>query len=756
MAPGLARPRLTLRSRVERDVYTVLKQLEAASGDGRPFKTVGAAYDAIQHSNSSLKRQKKRPLEDAIDRVLLFRKQEADDSSDSEAALDEAEPTRQADGRFLLNRQMTKLWHQPSPSSAEATSMEPSPSKKRRVQEEADEVCKEPRTVDTTVNGNISEGAATSAASKKQQQQQQQQQQQPKKAQKPSRFSLENLDEQLPLAGLGDVYDVLLNIAQAALKFGDYYQKHLVDRRLAITVAGPNKMGKKMMVRNLASTLAVPLVSLKDCFLDADKMEKNVVEAFDAAIAQAPSVVFIENVDHHMSAPGSPQHNEHHSRAVRILVSQMERLRRMRDDNVNVLAIATTSKLSNVDPALFDTDLFEETLEVKIPDYEARKDVLRAVTARWTLGQDVDVDEIARITHGYVPGELFRIATEAVDAAIRRLGEGEDTELTGSARDAAIRARDRQVLSKNYTRLQPRAAASMNDFVHVIKKFTPSLRREGFTVIPDVTWGQVGALDAARQQLHRSIIGPIKRPEMYARWGLTQNAGVLLWGPPGCGKTLVAQAVANDANASFILINGPELLNKYVGESERAVRELFSRARSSKPCILFFDEIDSIVPPRANSSTESGARVVNALLTELDGAQDRSGVYVIGTTNRPEMIDEAILRPGRLGNQIFIDLPTPLERVDILRAIYRTRVQGPSATAMEQLAGIAQDARCDNFSGADLSALHTKAAETAMERWMRDETTSEEITGADWEYALQHTRASVKDPDSYRARNLML
>jgi ribosome biogenesis ATPase len=732
---------------MERDVYTVLKQLETASGTG-PFKTITSAYDAIQKSNSSLRRQKKRTLEDAIDRVLLLRKQEDDDSSDSEAAIEEAEQAKPEDERFLLNRQMTKLWHQDPPANNKSELTEPSPAKKRRIHVEAEDTPGQTSAVETVVNGNVSEGPSTVPKQEKQQ---------TKKVQKPSRFTVQHVEEEVPLGGLGDVYGDLLGHGYRLLRFANYYEENGWDRTTGILLSGPCGMGKRSLVRNLTSMLGVPLVSLNGCLEDAERMERSMAEAFDTAIAQAPSILFIGEIDQYMSKPGSSSHNEHHSKAVRLFTQQMERLRHRRGEDGYVLAMATTSKIADVDQGVLKTGLFEMTKQLKIPDYEARQDILRTVTKAKTLSEDVDLDEIARITHGFVAAELVLITKLATEQAAKCISEeAQDTDVCLSDIKAAILSGNRDFLSTTRQRIRPQAPVSMENFKSVIKDFTPSLRKEGFTVIPNVTWDQVGALDKARKQLHMSIIGPITRPQVYKEFGLKQTAGILLWGPPGCGKTLVAQAIANEAKASFILINGPELLNKYVGESERAVRELFQRARSSTPCILFFDEIDSIVPPRANSSTDSGARVVNALLTELDGAQDRSGVYVIGTTNRPEMIDEAILRPGRLGAQLFIDLPTPSERVEILRAIYRTRHENPCATALGNLASIAQDARCTNFSGADLSGLHAKAAESALERWMQDETSSKDMIDSDWEFALANTRPSVRDPASYRVREMIL
>ncbi|KAG5951975.1 hypothetical protein E4U53_001925 [Claviceps sorghi] len=744
MAPS--KSRITLQSRLECDIDKVLKQLESSNG-GQRFKSTSDAYDAIQRSNSSLKRLKKRPLEDAIDRVLLLHKQEADDSSDSEAALEKAEQstTVPQEGGFLLNRQMTKLWHRGTSSTTTTTnSAGPSPAKKRRLQEGSEDAVAMTTKVQT--NGDASTEVTLST----------QQKQPPKKIQKINRYTVEHVDHEKPLGGLGHLSADLVRLTWGSLKLPGYHENLDSEWLTGIIISGPRGMGKKTLVKNIAYRLAVPLVSLNMYFFDSERMEKYMIEAFDAALAQPCSIIFIDEVHHYMARRGSSWYNDSHAKASNLFMGQMQRLQQSRGADSLHIAIATTSNIDEVDPNLLRQGLFEETLKPEMPDFDARKDVLKIAIGKMIPGDDVDLDEIARITHGFVPAEIALITKLAKQLAIKDFSDEDDVELRGTELESAFLAQDKnEVLRPSRFNMRPKAPLSMEHFKTALKGFVPALRKEGFTVIPNVTWDQVGALDVARKQLQTSIIGPIKRPAQYEEFALPRSAGVLLWGPPGCGKTLIAQAVANDAKASFILINGPELLNKYVGESERAVRELFQRARSSRPCILFFDEVDSVVPPRANASTESGARLVNALLTELDGAKDRNGVYVIGTTNRPELIDEAILRPGRLGIQIFIDLPTPSERVDILRAIYRTRHKNTAPADLEALTKVALDARCTNFSGADLSELQIKAAHSAMARFELDENSPKGIVSADWEFALNNTKPSVKDPDSYRRRNMV-
>ena len=261
----------------------------------------------------------------------------------------------------------------------------------------------------------------------------------------------------------------------------------------------------------------------------------------------------------------------------------------------------------------------------------------------------------------------------------------------------------------------------MSDFEAGLDKVQPSARREGFATIPDVSWDDVGALGKLRSELQMAIVEPIRAPERFEQLGLTPSCGVLLHGPPGCGKTLLAKAIANESGASFISVKGPELLNKFVGESERAVRALFARGRASSPCVVFFDELDALVPKRGgDSSSQASERVVNQMLTEMDGMDAKRQIFVIAATNRPDMIDPAMLRPGRLDKLIFVPLPTAEARADILA----TAARRMPLDGMVNLAAIAKDARCVGFSGADLSALAREAAVAALKECMEKAATS--------------------------------
>lgn len=300
---------------------------------------------------------------------------------------------------------------------------------------------------------------------------------------------------------------------------------------------------------------------------------------------------------------------------------------------------------------------------------------------------------------------------------------------------------------------------TLADFHEALPKIQPSSKREGFATVPDVTWADIGALHPIRTELQMAIVQPIKHPELFSSVGISAPAGVLLWGPPGCGKTLLAKAVANESRANFISVRGPELLNKYVGESERAVRQVFSRARASVPCVIFFDELDALVPRRDEALSESSSRVVNTLLTELDGLNARNGIFVVAATNRPDVIDPAMLRPGRLDKPLLVDLPAPEEKLEILKTLVKKTPIGEDV----ELEKIALDPRTDGFSGADLAAVVREAAVGALKRVVftgissGNETFGGEgakvIVGMnDFESALKGVRPSVgkEDRETYR------
>ncbi|KAN0061029.1 Ribosome biogenesis ATPase rix7 [Thecaphora frezii] len=308
--------------------------------------------------------------------------------------------------------------------------------------------------------------------------------------------------------------------------------------------------------------------------------------------------------------------------------------------------------------------------------------------------------------------------TEVVSSGVQPASSFFDA-LPSALRDSSIATFLRtHPLPLSAAELEP-LAISNEDFVEALPSVQPSSKREGFATVPDVSWADIGALHGTREELSMAIVQPIRRPELFKAVGVSASSGVLLWGPPGCGKTLLAKAVANESRANFISVKGPELLNKYVGESEKAVRQVFARARTSSPCVIFFDELDALVPRRDDALSESSARVVNTLLTELDGLESRVQTYVIAATNRPDMIDPAMCRPGRLDKLLYVDLPHAGERFEILKTLTKKSPLADTSNTADardvvDLRAVAEDKRADGFSGADLAALTREAAVTAL------------------------------------------
>ncbi|KAJ2599287.1 Ribosome biogenesis ATPase rix7 [Coemansia sp. RSA 1721] len=339
------------------------------------------------------------------------------------------------------------------------------------------------------------------------------------------------------------------------------------------------------------------------------------------------------------------------------------------------------------------------------------------------------------------------------------------------ARPAAERLRTiAGFLSRHPDPLTPEELAPLaitnDDFILALKKVQPSAKREGFATVPGVTWDDIGALGPVRSELRMAVVEPIRRPEVFTQVGITAPAGVLLWGPPGNGKTLLAKAIANESHTNFISVKGGELMSKYVGDSERAVRQVFARARASSPCVIFFDELDALCSRRSGEQNEATARVVNTLLTEIDGMESRKRVYIIAATNRPDIIDPAMLRPGRLDKLLYVELPTVAERAEILRTLTK---KTPLASDVD-LAAVAADKRCEGFSGADLAGLIREASVAALRSvFYSDEENGSasggasyaasggqgiQVTSEHFQTALQRTSPSVSAADMRRYESL--
>ena len=549
------------------------------------------------------------------------------------------------------------------------------------------------------------------------------------------------------LGGVDNVIQELKDLIVLPLFRPDIYVNSKIQPPRGILLHGPPGCGKTMIANALAAELGVPFISLSAPSLVSGmsgESEKALRDHFEEAKNMAPCLVFLDEIDSITPKRENAQ-REMEKRIVAQLLTCMDQLALEQTGGKAVIILAATNRPDSLDPALRRGGRFDKEINLGVPSETVREKILRALTRQMALSDDVNFRHLAKLTPGFVGADLSDLVSTAGSAAIKRFLDTLKTESIYMDVDAADTPVSETVLELR--RLIKRAkepplteAAAIlittGDFLTALPKIQPSSKREGFATIPDTTWADIGALRPVREELLTAIVEPIRCPEKYERVGITAPTGVLLWGPPGCGKTLLAKAVANESRANFISVKGPELLNKYVGESERAVRQVFVRARSSIPCVIFFDELDALVPKRDDSLSESSARVVNTLLTELDGLSNREGIYVVAATNRPDIIDPAMLRPGRLETLLFVDLPEEAERVEILQTLSRNL----SISFTDAVADVAR--ACEGFSGADLESLLRRAGYAAIKR-------NDSIKFEDFMTAQQKIRPSVGDRRKY-------
>eukprot|EP00743_Colponemidia_sp_Colp-15_P009795 GILK01010729.1.p1 GENE.GILK01010729.1~~GILK01010729.1.p1 ORF type:complete len:909 (+),score=206.63 GILK01010729.1:86-2812(+) len=587
-----------------------------------------------------------------------------------------------------------------------------------------------------------------------------------------------------------------------------------VEPPRGILLHGPPGSGKTMLANAIAGELQVPFFKIAAPEIVSGmsgESEAKLRSLFQEAVAAAPSLIFIDEIDA-ITPKRETAQREMERRIVAQLLSCMDELTLRNTNNKAVLVIGATNRPDAIDLALRRAGRFDREILLGVPDEQARARILQVMTRSMRLSGDFSFADIAHSTPGYVGADLAALAKEAAVISIHRIfneldqmfaaqplkvddnppaidngnrsdeilmmdmsmsqdGTLQDTvsstvtvtplpspfpsppqtpsihqiedesggsELTRRTNTSKRLKAQREPLSME--QLAP-LCISMADFKQAIKKVQPSSKREGFATVPDISWADIGALQDLRSELKMAVVDPIKTPERFAAVGLSVPAGVLLYGPPGCGKTLLAKAVANESGANFISVKGPELLNKYVGESERAVRTLFERARASAPCVIFFDELDALCPRRGHEGNASTERVVNQLLTELDGLESRRNVFVVAATNRPDIIDPAMLRPGRLDKLLYVQLPTTADRIDILRTVIKK--MPISNVDVEK---IASDSRCQGFSGADLYALAREAATEAL-RETEGSTDLPRVTHQHFEFALNRVLPSVSAKD---------
>ncbi|NXU43907.1 NVL protein, partial [Drymodes brunneopygia] len=451
---------------------------------------------------------------------------------------------------------------------------------------------------------------------------------------------------------------------------------------------GPPGCGKTLLAQAIAGELELPMLKVAATEIVSGvsgESEQKLRELFEQAVSSAPCVLFIDEIDA-ITPKREVASKDMERRIVAQFLTCMDDLNNVAA-TTQVLVIGATNRPDSLDPALRRAGRFDREICLGIPDEGAREKILQTLCRKLKLPESFEFRHLARLTPGYVGADLMALCREAAMGTVNRVlitSEEHGRNHTHSGGNPAegnlgIGADILDELQRLLDLLKEqdplpeeqlqKLCIEMNDFIVALSSVQPSAKREGFVTIPDVTWADIGALEDVREELTMAILAPVRNPEQFKALGLTTPAGVLLAGPPGCGKTLLAKAVANESGLNFISVKGPELLNMYVGESERAVRQVFQRARNSAPCVIFFDEVDALCPRRSDRESGASVRVVNQLLTEMDGLENRQQVFIMAATNRPDIIDPAILRPGRLDKTLYVGLPPPEDRLAILKTI---------------------------------------------------------------------------------------
>jgi len=459
-----------------------------------------------------------------------------------------------------------------------------------------------------------------------------------------------------------------------------------------ILMYGPPGTGKTLIARAVANETGAFFFLINGPEIMsklAGESESNLRKAFEEAEKNSPAIIFIDEID-----AIAPKREKTHGEVERRIVSQLLTLMDGLKQRAHVIIMAATNRPNSIDPALRRFGRFDREVDIGIPDAIGRLEILRIHTKNMKLEDNVDLETIAAETHGYVGSDVASLCSEAALQQIREKMDLIDLE------EESI---DAEVLDS--------LAVTMDNFRFAMGATNPSALRETIVEVPNISWDDIGGLETVKRELQELVQYPVEHPEKFLKFGMTPSKGVLFYGPPGCGKTLLAKAIANECQANFISIKGPELLTMWFGESEANVRDVFDKARMAAPCVLFFDELDSIAKSRGGSAGDGGGasdRVINQILTEMDGMGAKKNVFIIGATNRPDIIDSAILRPGRLDQLIYIPLPDEASRICILKANLR-KTPISKDVDLNYLAKVTH-----GFSGADLTEISQRACKLAI------------------------------------------
>ncbi|NIO44177.1 MAG: CDC48 family AAA ATPase [Candidatus Aenigmarchaeota archaeon] len=524
------------------------------------------------------------------------------------------------------------------------------------------------------------------------------------------------------VGGLSQIVPKIREMIEVPLRHPEIFERLGVEPPKGVLLHGPPGTGKTLIAKAVANESGANFISLAGPEIFSKwygQTEQNLRKVFADAEKNSPSIIFIDEID--AIAPKREQvTGEVERRTVSQLLTLMDGLK-LRG---KVIVIAATNRVNSLDPALRRTGRFDRELEIPVPDKQGRKEILQIHTRHMPLEKGINLDKLAEITYGYVGADLAGLAKEAAMHALRRvipevssLKEGEPL--------------PKEVLEK--------LKVTKEDFDYALRMVQPSAMREVLVEIPRVKWEDVGGLEEVKQSLKEAVEWPLSNPESFKKVGIRPPRGILLYGPPGCGKTYIAKALANETGVNFIAVKGPELLSKWVGESEQHVRDVFRRAKQVAPSIVLFDEIDAMAPKRGLSlGTRVTEQVVSQLLTEMSGISELEGVVVVATTNRPDMLDSALLRPGRFDRLIYVPAPDEEARLQIFKV--HTKNMPLKTVDLKKLSK-----QTEGYSGADIEALSREAAMFALREAVKNKKEVKEITSKHFNKALKKVRPSITD-----------
>jgi len=523
------------------------------------------------------------------------------------------------------------------------------------------------------------------------------------------------------IGGLGPEIKKIREMIELPMKHPELFERLGVEAPKGVLLHGPPGTGKTLLARALASetnshfqTLSGPEIMSKYY----GESEERLREIFKEAEEEAPSIIFIDEID-----SIAPKREEVTGEVERRIVAQLLAVMDGLESRGKVVVIGATNRPDSLDPALRRPGRFDREIEIGVPNREARLEVLQIHARGMPLAEDVKLEKLADITHGFVGADLAALAREAGMRALRRIVPELDLD---------VESIPVEILNK--------IVVVNEDFVDALRELEPSAMREVLVESPNVRWDDIGGLAEVKQELMEAVEWPLAYPKLFSHMAASPPKGIMLYGPPGTGKTLMAKAVATESQANFISVKGPEFLSKWVGESERAVRETFRKARQAAPTVLFFDEMDAIAPARGGGTSDSHVteRVISQILSEMDGLEALHNVVVIAATNRPDIIDPALLRPGRFDRMIEIGMPDQEARLDILK------IHTAKRPLAEDVDLVAISKRTDGYSGADLASVCNEAVMLAIREYVLAGRPQEEEEIAKYRIDAKHFDEALK------------